>query len=177
MEQVKKTISNAQKAAQKKYDQKTKMVSIKYTPSDMNDYQRMKNYLDKTGQSTNKFIKSLINNFFESGQDQIFSERKVKSPIEERTEIQKKYYPYCEVYYDDLKFLYDSFGQKTMDSVLNEFEDIIDSALDNILEETGSGFKEWVDDVKKRMDDSEFQDGTKEEICEKLIKEMMGYVY
>ena len=171
------TISNAQKAAQKKYDQKTKMVSIKYTPSDMNEYQRLKNYLDKTGESTNKFIKSLINNFFESGQDQIFSERKVKSPIEERTERQKKYYPYCEVYYDDLKFSYDSFGQKTMDRVLYEFEDIIDSALDNILEETGSGFKEWVDDVKKRMDDSEFQDGTKEEICEKLIKEMMGYVY
>ena len=64
-----------------------------------------------------------------------------------------------------------------MDRVLYEFEDIIDSALDNILEETGSGFKEWVDDVKKHMDDSEFQDGIKEEICEKLIKEMMGYVY
>ena len=85
MKQVKKTISNAQKAAQKKYDQKTKMISIKYTPSDMNEYQRLKNYLDKTGQSTNKFIKNLINNFFESGQDQIFYERKVKSPIEERT--------------------------------------------------------------------------------------------
>ena len=85
MEHAKKTISNAQKAAQKKYDQKTKMISIKYTPSDMNEYQRLKNYLDKTGQSTNKFIKNLINNFFESGQDQIFYERKVKSPIEERT--------------------------------------------------------------------------------------------
>jgi hypothetical protein len=70
-----------------------------------------------------------------------------------------------------------NFEQKTMDSVLNEFEDIIDNALGNILEEKGSGFKEWVDDVKKRMNDSEFQDGTKEEICEKLIKEMMGYVY
>lgn len=177
MEQAKKTISNAQKAAQKKYDQKTKMVSIKYTPSNMNEYQRLKNYLNKTGQSTNKFIKTVINNFFDSGQDQIFSERKVKSPIEERTEIQKKFYPYCEVYYDDLQFLYDIFGQKTMDRIFCEFEDIIDSALDNILEETGSGFKEWVDDVKKRMDDGEFQDGTKEEICEKLISQMNEFVY
>ena len=176
MEQVKKTISNAQKAAQKKYDHKTKMVSIKYTLSEMSEYQRLKNYLDKTGQSTNKFIKSLINNFFESGQDQIFFERKVKSPIEERTEIQKKFYPYCEVYYDDLQFLYDSFGQKTMDRIFCEFEDIIDSALDNILEETGSGFKEWVDDVKKRMDDGEFQDGTKEEICKKLISQINEYL-
>lgn len=177
MEQAKKTISNAQKAAQKKYDQKTKMVSIKYTLSEISEYRRLKNYINRTGQSTNKFIKTLINNFFESGQDQIDYTNKVKSPIEERTEIQKKFYPYCEVYYDDLQFLYDSFGQKTMDRIFCEFEDIIDSALDNILEETGSGFKEWVDDVKKRMNDSEFQDGTKEEICEKLIKEIMGYVY
>ncbi len=54
MKQVKKTISNAQKAAQKKYDQKTKMVSIKYTLSEMSEYQRLKNYIDRTGQSMNE---------------------------------------------------------------------------------------------------------------------------
>ena len=69
MEQAKKTISNAQKAAQKKYDQKTKMVSIKYTLSEISEYRRLKNYINRTGQSTNKFIKTLINNFFESGQE------------------------------------------------------------------------------------------------------------
>ena len=64
-----------------------------------------------------------------------------------------------------------------MDRKFCEFEDIIDSALDNILEEKGYGFKKWVDDVKKHMDDSEFQDGTKEEICEKLISQMNEFVY
>ena len=176
MEQAKKTISNAQKAAQKKYDQKTKMVSIKYTLSEMSEYQRLKNYIDRTGQSMNKFIKSLINNFFDSGQDQIFSERKVKSSIEEKNHMQKKYYPYSWVLDDRLQFLYDSFDQKTIDRVLYEFEDIIDSELENILEEMGSGFKEWVDDIKERMDDGEFQDGTKEEICKKLISQMNEFV-
>ena len=33
MEEIKNTVSDAQKVAQKKYDQKTKTVSIKYTPS------------------------------------------------------------------------------------------------------------------------------------------------
>ena len=36
-----------------------------------------------SGQSTNKFIKSLIHNFFESGQDQRNVTNRVKTPIEE----------------------------------------------------------------------------------------------
>ena len=67
MAEIRNIVSESQKAAQKKYDQKTKMVSIKYTPSDMNEYQRLKNYLDSTGQSTNGFIKKLINDFFSPG--------------------------------------------------------------------------------------------------------------
>lgn len=58
-------VSEAQKGYQKKYDQKTKMVSVKYTPADMADYERMTAYLERTGQSTNSFIKKLINAFFE----------------------------------------------------------------------------------------------------------------
>ena len=58
MEEIKNTVSDAQKAAQKKYDQKTKTVSIKYTPADMEDYERLKMYLDRTGKSTNKFIRN-----------------------------------------------------------------------------------------------------------------------
>ena len=65
MKEIKNTVSDAQKAAQKRYDQKTKTVSIKYTPADMEDYERLKRYIDETGKSTNGFIKDLINDFFE----------------------------------------------------------------------------------------------------------------
>lgn len=53
MEEIKNTVSDAQKAAQKKYDQKTKTVSIKYTPADMEDYERLKSYIDETGKNIN----------------------------------------------------------------------------------------------------------------------------
>lgn len=40
------------------------MVSVKYVLSDMKDYIRLKEYLDRTGQTANNFIKDLINDFF-----------------------------------------------------------------------------------------------------------------
>ena len=54
-----------QKDYQKKYDLKTQSVTIKYTPADMSDYNRMMRYLEKTGKSRSSFIKELINDFFE----------------------------------------------------------------------------------------------------------------
>lgn len=82
MEEIKNTVSDAQKAAQKKYDQKTKMVSIKYTPADMDDYERLKVYLDKTGKSTNGFIKELVNDFFDSGKGEIYENAIEKNYIQ-----------------------------------------------------------------------------------------------
>ena len=55
-----------QKDYQKKYDEKTQSVTIKYTPADMSDYDRMMKYLEKTGKSRSSFIKELINDFFEN---------------------------------------------------------------------------------------------------------------
>lgn len=54
----------AQKSAQKKYDEKTKMLSIKYTPVDMADYEKMRVYLEENGLSANQFIKGLIHDYF-----------------------------------------------------------------------------------------------------------------
>ncbi|MCD7739047.1 MAG: hypothetical protein LUH58_08440 [Lachnospiraceae bacterium] len=58
-------LSAAQKAAQKKYDEKTKMISVKYTPVDMADYEKMRSFLDESGQSANQFIKKLIHDYFD----------------------------------------------------------------------------------------------------------------
>lgn len=172
MEKTKNTISISQKAAQKKYDQKTKMVSIKYTPSDMNEYLRLKNYLDRTGQSTNGFIKNLIKNFFESGEDQKNVVNRVKTPIEKSRERQEGYYPYCWMDDESMQFLYDKFGQKAMDQILNEFAEIVESELDDILEDKGCGFNDWISDIKERMNEDEFFGDSVEEICKNLIEEM-----
>lgn len=46
--------------AQKKYREKTLQVTVKYTPTDIKEGQRIKAYLQSTGQSANSYIKSLI---------------------------------------------------------------------------------------------------------------------
>lgn len=47
--------------AQKKYrDEKTMQFTIKYTPTDIEEGQRVKTYLEQSGQSANSYIKGLI---------------------------------------------------------------------------------------------------------------------
>ncbi|MCD7807537.1 MAG: hypothetical protein LUH19_09415 [Lachnospiraceae bacterium] len=65
MEKENTKVSEAQKAAQKKYDEKTKVISVKYTPVDMADYEKMRSFLDESGQSANQFIKSLIHDYLD----------------------------------------------------------------------------------------------------------------
>lgn len=48
--------------AQRKYRKKTLQVTVKYTPTDIKEGQRIKAYLDQTGQSANAYIKKLIKN-------------------------------------------------------------------------------------------------------------------
>ena len=61
MEEKSNVTKLTQKDYQKKYDEKTQSVTIKYTPADMSDYDRMMKYLEKTGKSRSSFIKELIN--------------------------------------------------------------------------------------------------------------------
>lgn len=168
MAEIRNIVSESQKAAQKKYDQKTKMVSIKYTPSDMNEYQRLKNYLDSTGQSTNGFIKKLINDFFESGQDKNNAQNIPKDPVQEKRRIKEEYYPCSWIDAESIQFFYDRFGQKAMDEVIKEYLDIVNFDVEDILEGKGCGFDEWVSDIKDRINDNEFQGYTNEEILKKI---------
>ena len=71
-------MNERQREYQKKYDKKTKMISIKYVLSDMDDYDRLMNYLKKTGKTTNSFVKELINDFFEHEKYVINDERVAK---------------------------------------------------------------------------------------------------
>lgn len=172
MEEIKNTISSAQKAAQQKYDQKTKTVSIKNTPADMKEYQRLKSYLDMSGQSMNGFIKSLIHNFIESGQAQRNVTNRATTPIEEHRKRQEQYYPYYYISTESMQLLYNKFGQKVMSNILNKFTEYINDEIDYILEDKGDRFEEWVEEIEQRMEEGEFQERINDEICIKLIKEM-----
>ena len=53
--------SEAQKKAVKKYNEKTILIAASYKPNtDLADGQRVKAYLEQTGQSANSYIKALI---------------------------------------------------------------------------------------------------------------------
>lgn len=58
-ENIRKT-SEAMLRSQKKYDEKCKQVKIKYTPTDMQDYERLQNYLEDQNISITKYLKELI---------------------------------------------------------------------------------------------------------------------
>lgn len=173
MEEVKNIISDAQKEAQKKYDKKTQMVSVKYTPANMGEYEKLKTYLNNTGQNANAFIKGLIRNFFESGQDRkgVINIAE-KDPVKDKRDRLEEYYPYLWIDRESIQFLYDNFGEKTADKVLDEFASIIESDVDNIIEDKGCGFDRWIKDIEYCMDEDGFLEGSEEEICDKLIEEM-----
>lgn len=176
MKEAKNTVSDAQKAAQKKYDRKTQIVSVKYTPANMDEYKELKSYLDDTGQSANAFIKGLIKEFLESGRG-----RKGAVNIAEKDSVKDKsdrlegYYPYSWIDYESIQFLYDRFGEETMDKVLDEFASIIESEVGNIVEGRGCAFDEWIKDIEDCMDEDGFQKGNEQETCDKLIEGMCNW--
>lgn len=143
MEKIKKTLSVTQKTAQKNYDKKTKMVSIKYNLSDMDEYRRLKNYLADTGQSANGFIKALINNFFESEQDIKKVDNIYQNPLEKKRNIKEEYYPCSWIEAESIQFFLDKFGQKLTDEIINEYIDNIKFQIDDIVEQKGCGFDNW----------------------------------
>lgn len=54
-------LTEAAKRAQKKYNEKTITIAASYKPgTDLKEGERVKVYLDQTGQSANSYIKSLI---------------------------------------------------------------------------------------------------------------------
>ena len=54
-------LTEAQKKAQKKYNEKTITIDASYKPgTDIQEGQRVKAYLEQTGQSANSYIKELI---------------------------------------------------------------------------------------------------------------------
>lgn len=61
MEGLKMALTEAEKRAQKKYNEKTITISASYKPgTDIKEGQRVKAYLEQSGQKPNSYIKELI---------------------------------------------------------------------------------------------------------------------
>ena len=130
-------VSEAQKGYQKKYDQKTKMVSVKYTPADMADYERMTAYLERTGQSTNSFIKKLINAFFENGES-----TKVTALLEEILVEEGA----AHISSEENKKLEEMLGgdQERYNAIMRIYAEFLYEDIDTALEEESCVMDNWI---------------------------------
>lgn len=169
MEEKSNVTKLTQKDYQKKYDEKTQSVTIKYTPADMPDYDRMMKYLEKIGKSRSSFIKNLINEFFEN---QIYYkyEKKIAEYYNSRN--------VSEEYIEKLKRLIGNEKYKiVMDVVSNNIKD----ELESVFEEHGAIFEEWIDRLEDDINCKEINIDVSDDKFKRMIDEhlynSMGTIY
>ena len=151
----------------KKYDKKTKTISVKYGLSDMNDYIRLMTYLKRIGKSTNSFVKELINDFFEHEKYIINDKR-----------IADYFAGYCdETLLDKLEKV---VGRKKFNMITDYYRDTIESELNAAYEDKGCYFGEWIEqflaDVESGDIDINVADEEFNKIIERSISNNVGEV-
>lgn len=142
-----------QREYQKKYDKKTKMISVKYVLSDMKDYERLMKYLENTGKSANGFIKELINDFFEK-EKYVMNENRIAD-----------YFKDYNVDGELLEKLKNKVGESRFDTIMDYCKCAIETQLYDAFVERGDEFDEWIEqflsdiecgDIDINVSDKEF---------------------
>lgn len=151
-------ISDSQREAQRRYDQKTKMVSVKYTLSELEEYMQLKEYLTKTNQSMNGFVKKLIREYFASGKGEIY-----ERPLEEKLHRTQTYYNYKNIGIDDVQPLIDCLGESVTRILLSRYEIIFEKMVKSEKEEYEAKLLVWIEGVVRRGEQGEFDDMRKAE--------------
>lgn len=169
MEENKKQTTLTQKDYQKKYDKKTKIVSVKYVLSDMKDYIRLKEYLDRTGQTANSFIKDLINDFFE---------HKKYEMNDGRVADYFKDFNINEELLDKLKT---EVGENKFNIIMDYYRDTIKDELYDAYMDKGAAFDEWIElfinDIECGEIDINIPDQDFRRMIDVNISQNMGYVF
>ena len=168
----KKNQSEAQKRAYSKYSSnKTKSVSLIFSPKTMHRYNQLKEYTKKNGKSINGFIIELISEFFDNGHD-----KKERMQVQEtipknlNDEYSRLYREH--IYNEDIEYLNEHFGSSTTEKILVNLYEIMESYLNDIIETYGNDFTDWVEDISDRIegDDDENDKIDAENILEDMFK-------
>lgn len=165
MEENNKVTKLTQRDYQKKYDEKTQSITIKYTPADMKDYDRLMKYLERTGKSRSSFIKEQINEFFENLHYEV-RERKIA-----------EYYQDYNVDDEYLEKLKQMLGEEKYNIAMRCHAEAIKYDLTMAFEEYGCAFEDWIDqlasdiergDVNIDVPDKEFKEMIDRHLCESV---------
>lgn len=158
-----------QKDYQRKYDEKTKTISIKYVLSDMKDYDRLKDYLAKTGKSANGFIKELINDFFEH-EKYVMNDKRVSD-----------YFKDYNVASEWISQLMEAVGEDRYNIIMECNRKIIENELYNAFIDRGDAIDEWIeqflDDIENGYIDINIPDKEFEKLVDKNISDYIGNIY
>ena len=133
-------VSEAQKAAQKRYDGKTKMVSLKYTPKDIDQYEKLQEYLKESNESANGFIKSLIMDFL--SQDEFKRDMTYKIAKKNKVTDGDICYPLKGIKEQNIQYLYKHFTRERVNEMLEKYRY---KTICKIQEENANKFNEWVE--------------------------------
>ena len=162
MEENKKQTTLTQKDYQKKYDKTTKIVSVKYVLSDMKDYMRLKEYLDRTGQTANSFIKDLINDFFEHKKYEMNEERIAD------------YYKDYNVDIELLDKLKNVVGNERLDIIMGCHKSDIESDIYDAFVGKGECFDEWIEQFLLDVECGDIDINVSDEEFRKVISHSMS---
>lgn len=149
MEIKKKKVSEAQKRAQERYDAKTKTIAIKYTPANMDEYERLIQYLSETKQSRNKFIKGLIREFLYTTNNK--KNTSAFSNLRAKTEESKEYYPFANFKMITIRLF------KLVNKYNNDFDcyEVFNNKLEieikNLIKEKSILFEDWLEEKKTQV--------------------------
>lgn len=158
MEENKKHTTLTQKDYQKKYDKKTKMISIKYALSELDDYDRLMQYLKKTGKTRNAFIKELINDFFE---------HKKYEMNDERIADYFKDYNVSGELLDNMK---KTVGNDKFDIIMDIYKNAIESELYDAYMGKGDSFDEWIELFLSEIESGDIDINVPEKEFRKIIE-------
>lgn len=153
-----------QKEYQQKYDKKTKMISVKYVISDMQDYHRLEKYLEQTGKSANGFIKELINDFFERKKYEMNDSRIAE------------YFTDYEVSGELLDKLKTTVGSVKYDLIMDCCKDNIESDIYSAFFDRGCTFDEWIEQFLEEIECGDIDINIAEKEFRKLVDESMSGV-
>lgn len=163
MEEKRNVNKLTQKDYQKKYDEKTQSVTIKYTPADMSDYDRMMKYLEKTGKSRSSFIKELINDFFENEKYAITESRIAD------------YYKIYNVDGELLDKLKNVVGEEKYNIILDVFKTFVENELYNAYIDKGDDIDYWIDDFIDEIKNGDIDINVSNKEFEKIIDKSLRH--
>ena len=167
MNAEKKKVSEAQKRAQKKYDEKTKKVSLNFSPQTMPVHDKLKEYTNETGKSVNGFIIELIERFFENEKSAVL-DVPVKPVLPNFNDNYSQHYT-ASVSDECITTLNELFDSAIAEKILSEFYDSQKAYLDEACENIEVQFERWVENTSADL--REKNEETQEEIVNRCNSE------